>query len=56
MGEASKTSGELGEKLAEKLLEIIGWLGSLHNVNIPCNNEAHIGSSGNQRKSHGLYI
>lgn len=53
MGEASKTSGELGEKIAEKLLEIIGWLGSLHNVNIPCNNEVHIGSSGNQRKSHG---
>lgn len=53
MGEASKTSGELGEKLAEKLLEIIGWLGSLNNVNIACNNENHTGSGGNPRQSHG---
>ncbi len=53
MGETSKKSGEIGEKLASKLLEMIGWKPSIHNVSIDCNNPSHLQKNGNQRKTHG---
>lgn len=35
-GEASKRSGEIGEELAQKLLNLIGWGQSLSAIKIPC--------------------
>ena len=52
-GEKSKTSGEIGEKIAGRLLEKIGWAGSLKNIPIPCNTRSHVNEAGNQRTSHG---
>lgn len=53
MGEKSKKSGEVGEKIADQLLQLIGWKNSLHNVNIDCNTPKHINDFGNQRSTHG---
>ncbi len=53
MGETSKKSGEIGEKLASALLEMIGWKLSIHNVSIDCNTRTHLNESGNQRTTHG---
>lgn len=47
MGEASKTSGENGEKITEELLKLIGWNNLQKGVSIPCNNRAH------DKKTHG---
>jgi len=52
-GEKSKTSGEIGEKIAKGLLNRIGWGTSLKNVPIKCNTPAHKGDGGKQRTSHG---
>lgn len=52
-GEKSKTSGEIGEKIAKELLNRIGWGNSLKNIPIKCNTPAHLNESGNQRISHG---
>lgn len=52
-GEKSKTSGEIGEKIAGGLLHRIGWAVSLKNIPIPCNTRAHVNERGNQRTSHG---
>lgn len=52
-GEKSKTSGEIGEKLAQGLLRILGWRDNLNNVSIPCNTPTHLNSNGNPRQSHG---
>jgi hypothetical protein len=52
-GEASKTSGEIGEKLAQAILAMIGWRDKLKNVPIPCNTASHINDQGNPRQSHG---
>lgn len=52
-GEKSKTSGEIGEKLAEGVLRILGWRDKLNNVPIPCNTPTHLNSEGNHRQSHG---
>lgn len=41
MGEASKTSGENGEKMTEELLKLLGWNNSLKGVSVPCNNKLH---------------
>lgn len=53
MGETSKKSGEIGEKLASALLEMIGWKPSIHNVSIDCNTPTHINENGNERTTHG---
>jgi len=52
-GEKSKSSGEIGEKLAEGVLRILGWRDKLNNVSIPCNTPSHLNSNGNPRQSHG---
>ena len=52
-GEISKKSGDIGEKIAEKLLEKIGWTEQIHNISIACSDDNHINSSGNQKISHG---
>jgi hypothetical protein len=52
-GEKSKSSGEIGEKIAAGLLQIIGWGKSLKNIPIKCNTPTHKNDSGNQRTSHG---
>lgn len=41
MGEASKTSGENGEKITEELLRLIGWSNLLKGVSVPCNSKSH---------------
>ncbi|WP_265421971.1 GapS4a family protein [Aeromonas salmonicida] len=53
MGEKSKKSGEIGEKISTELLRLIGWDTSLHNTSINCNSPNHINDSGNQRSTHG---
>ena len=52
-GEISKKSGDIGEKIAKKLLEKIGWKEQIHNISIACSDDNHVNSSGNQKKSHG---
>lgn len=52
-GEESKKLGEIGEKIASKLLEKIGWKNQSHNISIDCSNVQHKNSSGNQRETHG---
>ncbi len=52
-GEKSKTSGEIGERLAEGVLRILGWRDKLSNVHIPCNTSSHLNSDGKPRQSHG---
>ncbi len=52
-GENSKKSGEFGEKLANALLNKIGWKDNIHNVSIACNTPSHINEKGKQRTSHG---
>lgn len=59
MGEPSKKSGEIGEKLTTQILSCIGWINSLHNVSIKCNTPEHLSKSGKQRTTHGedqIYI
>ncbi len=53
MGEKSKKSGEIGEEISKKLLELIGWRNSLQNVTIVCNNKKHVNEAGNPRQTHG---
>jgi hypothetical protein len=36
MGEASKTSGENGEKITEEILRLIGWVSPMKGVSVPC--------------------
>lgn len=48
MGEASKTSGENGEKITEELLKLIGWNNLLKGVTVPCINNTH-----NRKETHG---
>ncbi|WP_176322827.1 GapS4a family protein [Burkholderia vietnamiensis] len=52
-GEKSKTSGEIGEKIAKGLLDRIGWGSGLKNIPIKCNTPTHVNDNGNQRTSHG---
>lgn len=52
-GEKSKKSGEIGEELARKLLDRIGWKGLIHNISIDCNTPSHQTKTGAQRQSHG---
>lgn len=53
-GEASKNSGEIGESITTKLLDILGWKGRLSGFNIPCSNKQHLGEQKNPRKGHGI--
>lgn len=53
MGEPSKTSGDIGEKLATALLDMIGWKLSIHNISIDCNTPSHLQNNGKPRKTHG---
>lgn len=48
MGEASKTSGENGEKMTEEILKMIGWSNLLKGVSVPCNNKKH-----DRKNTHG---
>jgi hypothetical protein len=53
-GEASKKSGEIGEKLAQEFLKLIGWNPSIKTISIPCVRESE-----HNRQSHGddgLYL
>ena len=52
-GETSKKSGEIGEAIAIKLLELIGWRQSIQNVSVGCNNSRHKSETGGKRHSHG---
>jgi hypothetical protein len=52
-GEKSKSSGEIGEKLAAGVLSTMGWRDKLNNVSIPCNTRSHLNLEGNQKQSHG---
>lgn len=52
-GEGAKNSGEIGEKIASKLLDKIGWNPSMYNVSIPCSTSSHLNSSNNPRQTHG---
>lgn len=52
-GEKSKRSGEIGEKLSNELLNIMGWKNTLQNVPIACNTPTHLNDDGNSRVSHG---
>ncbi|MBS9429350.1 GapS4a family protein [Photorhabdus akhurstii] len=59
MGENSKKSGEIGEKITNKILSSIGWKESLNNVSIKCNSPGHLTESGRKRATHGedqIYI
>ena len=53
-GEAAKSSGEFGEKIAKKLLELIGWGISQKGLSIDClEGEEHINGK-NPRVKHGI--
>lgn len=52
-GEKSKTSGEIGEKIAAGILAKIGWAPNLKNIPIKCNTPSHKNEAVNQRTSHG---
>lgn len=52
-GENSKRSGEIGEILSKKLLQLMGWSLSIQNVSIKCNNSKHLNEDNKPRKSHG---
>ena len=52
-GETSKKSGEIGEAIAIKLLELIGWRQSIQNVSVGCNNSRHKSETGGKRHSLG---
>jgi hypothetical protein len=59
MGEKSKSSGEIGEKITQELLKIIGWNNQIQNISIDCNNVNHKNDKGNPKQTHGddlLYI
>lgn len=54
MGETSKTSGEIGEKIAKKLLEEMGWSKGETNISINCTNPLHRNKSDNPKQTHGI--
>ncbi len=53
MGEKSKSSGEIGEKITQELLKIIGWSNQIQNVSIDCHNNDHKNEKGNPKQTHG---
>lgn len=56
MGEASKSSGELGERYVENFLNLIGWTTGQSNESIPCiESEKHKNPTAKGgRKTHGI--
>jgi hypothetical protein len=53
MGEASKTSGENGEKITEEILRLIGWNSPMRGVSVECHIKHH------EKQTHGndfLYL
>ncbi|WP_440963990.1 hypothetical protein ACL58G_29235 [Massilia sp. GER05] len=52
-GENSKRSGEIGEKLADSYLELIGWSSGLQAIPIKCNDDSHRTAKDDLRRSHG---
>jgi len=56
MGEASKSSGELGEKYVENFLKLIGWSTTLSNESISCcESEKHnVNKAKKGRQTHGI--
>lgn len=55
MGEKAKKSGEAGEKVAEKFLNLIGWSNHLDGFDIPCvKPEKHAHKEKSKRRTHGI--
>lgn len=52
-GEDSKRSGEIGEKMADEFLKLIGWHHGAKSFPIPCISSDHKTDSGNPKQSHG---
>lgn len=48
-GEKAKSSGEFGEKIATKLLDVIGWNSAQKNLSINC-----LGGEDHQKTKHGI--
>lgn len=54
-GENSKKSGEIGEKIAERILNLIGWKNPFSGFNVDCiNNKEHKLKGREERKTHGI--
>lgn len=54
-GENSKKSGEIGEKIAEELFNLIGWKNPFSGFNVDCiNNKEHKLKGREERKTHGI--
>lgn len=53
-GEKSKKSGEFGEDIARKLLNLIGWSDLPGGYDISCFNGLYHGEDGKERKTHGV--
>ncbi|MGR5867328.1 hypothetical protein ACT7DZ_37890 [Bacillus cereus] len=55
MGEKAKKSGEAGERVAEKFLNLIGWSNHLDGFDIPCvKSEKHALKESSKRRTHGI--
>jgi hypothetical protein len=52
-GEESKSSGEIGEKLASALLKKIGWKNVIDNFSIDCHDKTHLNNKNKQKSTHG---
>ena len=54
-GENSKKSGEIGEKIAEELFNLIGWKTLDKGFNVKCiKNNEHSSQEGKKRTVHGI--
>ena len=53
-GEAAKSSGELGEKIVVKLLEMFGWIMPDSGVSIKCVQNKKHGSENKSKLKHGI--
>lgn len=54
-GEYSKKSGEIGEKIAEELFNLIGWKNPFSGFDVDCiNNKEHKLKGREERKTHGI--
>lgn len=55
MGEKEKKSGELGERVATRFLQMIGWGNLLDGIDIPCvKPDKHALKENSKRRTHGL--
>lgn len=53
-GEKSKSSGDFGEKIASRFLEVIGWIGVENNITVECVSQTEHADDGKKRKTHGI--